>query len=75
MTELIVKNILLLAVEINVAKVVFNEYHLEYIVVAIAKEYMVVAGGTEHQEACHSYGDKLLGCGCETVNRHFLKTE
>ena len=43
MTELIVKNILLLAVEINVAKVVFNEYHLEYIVVAIAKEYMVVA--------------------------------
>ena len=66
---------LLLAVEINVAKVVFNEYDLKDVVVAIAKEYMVVAGGTEHQEACHSYGDKLLGCGCETVNRHFLKTE
>ena len=43
MTELIVKNMLLLAVEINVAKVVFNEYNLKDVVVAIAKEYMVVA--------------------------------
>ena len=66
---------LLLAVEINVAKAVFYEYNLKDVVVAIAKEYMVVAGGTKHQEACHSYGDMLLGCGCETVNRHFLKTE
>lgn len=34
---------LLLAVEINVAKVVFNEYHLEDVIIAITKEYMVVA--------------------------------
>lgn len=34
---------LLLAVEINVAKAVFNEYNLKDVVVAIAQKYMVVA--------------------------------
>ena len=34
---------LLLAVEINIAKVVFNEYNLKDVVVAIAQKYMVVA--------------------------------
>lgn len=37
------KNVLLLAVEIDVAKVVFNEYNLKDVVVAIAQKYMVVA--------------------------------
>lgn len=34
---------LLLAVEINVAKAVFNKYNLKDVVVAIAQKYMVVA--------------------------------
>ena len=37
------ENVLLLAVEIDVAKVVFNEYNLKDVVVAIAQKYMVVA--------------------------------
>ena len=37
------KNVLLLAVEIDVAKVVFNEYNLKDVVVAMAQKYMVVA--------------------------------
>ena len=37
------KSLLLLAVEINVSKVVFNEYNLKDVVVAIAQKYMFVA--------------------------------
>ena len=69
------KNVLLLAVEIDVAKVVFNEYNLKDVVVAIAQKYMVVAWGTEHHETCHSYWDMLLGSSGETVSLHLLKTE
>ena len=35
--------LLFLAVEIDLAKVVFNEYDLKDVVVAIAQKYMVVA--------------------------------